>query len=98
MKYILFFGGILLLIAPLKLSSTYYHFLRITISTISILYLYLNLKKEFDFKNIIFGTTLILFNPIFPIYFYTKKIWTPIDFLIGIFFILMALKTISNHE
>ncbi len=48
--------------------------------------------KEFeDGLNIwviVFGLIAILFNPILPIYFHNKAIWTPIDLVSGILFIV----------
>lgn len=36
---------------------------------------------------VLFGVVLVLFNPIFPIHFYMKPPWIPIDIITGILFL-----------
>jgi hypothetical protein len=40
---------------------------------------------------ILFGITVLIFNPIIPIYLMNKNIWIPIDLICGILFIHQAL-------
>lgn len=40
---------------------------------------------------VLFGVILILFNPIFPIHFYMKLPWIPIDIVSGLLFLIEIL-------
>jgi hypothetical protein len=94
-------AAILLLLAIAKMPSGYYTFLRAAIFIISILCIY-----EFWHKLRGFIVPFILiasiFNPIFPVYFYDRSIWMPIDIISAVVFIVAIFinpKTkAENHE
>ncbi len=75
----------LLLLAIANLPYGYYRFLRISITIISGINLFIEFNKENKLLFIFFLLVLILFNPIIPIYL-NKETWTPIDLISGIFF------------
>ena len=72
--------GILLIIGALPLPIEYYDFLRIFVSIMATLNL-------FRGGTYLFIPILVLFNPILPIYLYSKILWVIIDILSGIVFL-----------
>ena len=72
--------GILLIIGALPLPIEYYDFLRIFVSIMAALNL-------FRGGTYLFIPILVLFNPILPIYLYSKILWVIIDILSGIVFL-----------
>ncbi|SDE83026.1 DUF6804 family protein [Epilithonimonas hungarica] len=85
-------------IAVLPLSLFYYTFLRIVVFIAAgIVVYYFGRQKEFHWV-IVFGIILILFNPIFPIHFYLKSIWIPIDIVTGILFLLLVVIRLQKKE
>ncbi len=77
-------------IAILPLPLLYYTFLRIIVFTAAaIIIYYFTRQKEFHWVAV-FGSILILFNPVFPVHFYSKSIWILIDIATGILFLLLV--------
>ena len=72
--------GILLIIGALPLPIEYYDFLRIVVSIMAALNLYSG-------GTYLFIPILVLFNPILPIYLYSKPLWVIIDIISGIVFL-----------
>ena len=72
----------------------YYTLLRIVITGIAIYYAYYLYEtvKEQDFWFWSLVITVILFNPIFPIYLGDKSVWGVIDTIVAIFFISLIIK------
>lgn len=89
MKPFLTFCALCCFIGIFRLPIEYYTFLRILISIGALLVLYNTLSFKQHYFSIIFFVILILFNPIFPIYFYRKGIWIPLDLITGILFLLI---------
>ncbi|WP_394369783.1 DUF6804 family protein [Candidatus Kaistella beijingensis] len=71
----------------------FYTFLRLAVSTSSIIFIFKNQKNGIDFWNIIFGIMLLLFNPLFPVYLHQKTAWIIIDFIAGTVFLAKATLT-----
>jgi len=92
MRTLFCFCAICCFIAIFGLPISYYTFLRvlITIGAISMIY-HLSLPR---YKNhgwiAVFAIILVLFNPIYPFYFYKKAIWIPLDVITGILFLVFA--------
>lgn len=84
----------MLFLAILSLPYSYYTFLRIAVTIISVYYIYwiytVIKKQDLWFWGLI--TTTILFNPIIPIYLGNKSIWAIIDIIAGIFFISLIIR------
>ena len=97
MKFPYFLFSILCLIAVFKLPYGYYTFLRLSISVFSLVHIYHNRKDGYSILNITLLIILILFNPIVPIYL-TRKIWLPIDILVGLFFFFLPYLNSKNEE
>ena len=75
--------------AVFPLPIFYYTFLRVVVFIAAAITVY-HFERQKEFKWIvIFGTVLILFNPIIPIHFYLKSIWIPIDIMTGILFLFL---------
>lgn len=90
MKPLFIFCALCCFLGILKLPIEYYTFLRIVVSLGAILVIYNFIKIRNYFWLGIFAGILLLFNPIFPIYLYQKSIWLPIDFVVGILFLLIS--------
>ncbi len=83
---------ILLVIAIAELPSGFYTFLRISITLGGVLAIYNELDKNINFWVILFGLIAILYNPIFPIYFYDKSIWLILNVITASIFGFKAYK------
>ena len=70
--------GILLFIGVLPLPGEYYDLLRVIVSIMAIIHIY---KGSYVFIPI-----LVLFNPIMPVYLYSKPLWVIIDIISGLVF------------
>lgn len=76
-------------VAVLPLPILYYRFLRIIVFVSSAITVYhFGRQKEFKWLAV-FGTVMILLNPIIQVHFYLKSIWIPIDIVTGILFLLL---------
>lgn len=45
-------------------------------------------KEEVNGRVILFGIIALLFNPFIPIYLHDKEVWSFIDFLVGVIFLI----------
>lgn len=95
MKMLLLLSGLLLFLGVANLPIGYYTFLRIVIFVASILIIIDEHHKGGSLGLLLFILSAILFNPIIPIYFYSKSIWVPIDIFFGIVF---SIKALINKE
>ena len=86
----------LLLLAVFNLPIGYFEMLRIVIFLGAIFIVIENLK--ITHWLLIFILITILFNPIFPIYFYDKKIWIPIDVVCALLFLVEAIIYIEHKK
>jgi FtsH-binding integral membrane protein len=90
MKYLSLISAILMAIGCFPLPIGYYTFLRIVVFIACVILIINDKDKGFNWSNIAFGITGIIFNPIIPIYLHDKEIWMIIDALGAILF---AIKT-----
>lgn len=83
----------LLLIGIADMPIGYYSFLRIVVCLSSgvIAYGSYSLEEKINFGAALFGIIALLFNPIFPIYLQDKELWTTIDILSAISFIVAGI-------
>ena len=79
MRKLFYVVAVALILAAFPLPVGYYTLLRILVSTGSVIFLFKEFKGEFERWIIVFGIMLILFNPLIPIYLYSKALWIPID-------------------
>jgi len=78
--------AVLLFIAVLPNPIKYYWVLRVIVSIGAALVILKNITN--GYWIVLFGVILILFNPIFPIHFYMKLPWIPIDIASGLLFLI----------
>jgi len=88
MKALLLTCAVLLFLALINLPIGYYTMLRIVVTIGAAAIVIKEFEDGLNIWVIVFGLIAILFNPILPIYFHNKAIWTPIDLFIGILFIV----------
>jgi hypothetical protein len=85
---------VLLLVALLSLPYGYYTFLRFVITGVAIYYAWaineLKIKKDFWFWALV--VMAVLYNPIIPVYLQSKGVWSVINILTVVFFILLINK------
>jgi hypothetical protein len=86
MKKLYYICSIALLVAAFNLPIAYYTFLRILIFVGTIFVIRNETKRDVNLLGITFIIVAILFNPFFPIYFYQKYIWIPIDIIVALLF------------
>ena len=87
----------LVLLALLSFPYGYYVILRFIITASSVYYAYYVIKT-FETKNFLFWILIaiaILFNPITPVFLYSRPIWSVIDILVSIFFIYIATSKLN---
>ncbi|WP_144281335.1 DUF6804 family protein [Chryseobacterium echinoideorum] len=102
MKYLIIIAALCCFIGIVDLPIGYYTFLRIIISFMSFVII-VNEFKTRSFWLITFVLIFILFNPIFPIYFYLKPFWIIIDSVVGLlllyyFYTLIPKKKTKEPE
>lgn len=85
----------LLFLAIVNLPIGYYTLLRIVVTIGATAIVIKEFEDGLNIWVIVFGLIAILFNPILPIYFHNKAIWTPIDLVSGILFIV---KLFMNNK
>ncbi len=78
--------ALLLFIAVLPNPLKYYWLLRVIVSIGATLVILKNMVN--GYWVVLFGVILILFNPIFPIHFYMKLPWVPVDIISGLLFLI----------
>lgn len=86
----------LLFLALVNLPIGYYTMLRIVVTIGAAAIVIKEFENGINLWVIVFGLIAILFNPILPIYFHNKAIWTPIDLICGILFIVKLF--INNNK
>ncbi|GAA4420268.1 hypothetical protein GCM10023187_55420 [Nibrella viscosa] len=93
MKY-LYWGCVVLLILALgRQSSGYYTFLRIAVFIGALVAAKEVYTPEVKIFTYIFLLIAILFNPILPVYLYSKGAWVPIDLMAAGVFAIKAYLT-----
>lgn len=81
----------MLFLAVFSFPIGYYTLLRLVVSLTAGI-LCFKLKKDDNILLIVIsGIIALLFNPVYPIYFGDKKIWVPVDIIIGCFFVYEAI-------
>lgn len=85
----------LLFLALVNLPIGYYTMLRIVVTIGAAAIVIKEFEDGLNIWVIVFGMIAILFNPILPIYFHNKTIWTPIDLVSGILF---TVKLFINNK
>ena len=78
--------ALLLFLGVLPAPREYYWLLRTVVSIGAVLVIAQNITKTY--WVVLFAIVLVLFNPIFPIYLYKKKLWMSIDIVTGLLFLV----------
>jgi len=81
----------MLFLAVLAMPIGYYTLLRFLVSISAGIIFWQHYKVSNKTSMILFGITILIFNPIIPIYLMNKNIWIPIDLICGILFMHQAL-------
>ncbi|OCK52825.1 hypothetical protein BA768_10655 [Chryseobacterium sp. CBo1] len=97
MKYLIIIAALCCFIGIVDLPIGYYTFLRIIVSFMSLIII-VNEFKTRRFWFITFVLVFILFNPIFPIYFYLKPYWIFIDCLVGLLLLYYFYSLIQKNK
>lgn len=87
-------ASVLLLLSFFDFPYGYYTLLRWVVAGVSVYYAYLLYTTYKDKVAWFWGLVIIaiLFNPIVPVYLYSKTVWGIIDVIVAIFFITLILK------
>lgn len=81
MRTLLIICSLLLLLALFNMPHAYYSFLRIAVTGVIIVTIYLKDVKRSYLWDVIFIIIALLFNPINPIYLHNKELWMTIDII-----------------
>lgn len=90
--------SIALFLAVAPMPSEYYMPLRILVFIAALTFTVYEWDDDFNYWIMSFLICGILFNPLFPIYFYEKQYWVPINILSGVLFFSSALKEFKNQK
>jgi hypothetical protein len=96
MKYLFALSAVLLFAALLPLPIGYYTILRLSITVAALLSIYHDRDTGINAWNVVFGMIAIVFNPIAPVYFNDRDIWSVIDVAAGSVFALRFMKAIRT--
>jgi len=77
----------MLFLAVLAMPIGYYTLLRFLVSISAGIIFWQHYKASNNTLMVLFGITVLIFNPIIPIYLMNKNIWIPIDLICGILFL-----------
>ena len=98
MKVLYLICGSLLILALFNLPIGYYTFLRIAVTIGAIVVVVRESRERFNLWVVLFGLTAILFNPLTPVYLHNKAIWMPVDIIVAILFLALALTGQKNQS
>lgn len=94
MKIAIILAGVFSFLGMADMPIGYYTFLRIYLTGIAgyIAFIEFGKKDEMSGSVILFGIIALLFNPIIPIYLHDKEVWSVIDFIVGVIFLIASFK------
>ncbi len=98
MKLFLIACSVLLLLALAPLPIGYYTVLRIVVSIGCGAVIFTEVSNGINIWVILFGITLIIFNPVLPIYLGTRDIWAPIDIAAAIILLVKAFSASTSKK
>lgn len=100
MIWLFIIPAVFLLIGLADLPIGYYTFLRIVVFIASCLLSLktYNEKNKLSLWTIIFAFTAILFNPLIPVYLYDKEIWSILDIIVAVIFIINGYNTYKGRK
>lgn len=96
MKYLFALSAVLLFAALLPLPIGYYSILRIAITIACLIAIYDDRDKGVSLWNIVSGAIAIVFNPVIPVHFNDRDIWSVIDIATGIVFALRFILSLRR--
>lgn len=96
MKYFIIICAALLLLGIVNLPIGYYTFLRIAVTIGAIMVVVIEYRNGINFRVLAFGLIAILFNPLIPVYFNDKGIWTIIDLITAVLFVVEFFRLKKN--
>lgn len=82
----------MLFLAVLAMPIGYYTILRFLVSISAGIIFWQHYKFGNKTLMVLFGITVLIFNPIIPIYLMNKDIWIPIDLVVGCLFLYQIFK------
>lgn len=91
-KWVCVIAGAMAILAILPLPSAYYQLLRWVIFVSGATASYRFYESNLQGWALAFGAIALIFNPIFPVYLYQKSLWTGIDLVTGLFFLVSSQK------
>ena len=90
MKLAIILAGIFSFLGIADMPIGYYTFLRFYLTGIA--YNEYGKKEEVSGSVILFGIIAVLFNPIIPVYLHDKEVWSFIDFIVGVIFLITGFR------
>lgn len=96
MKIVYALCAVMSFLALLTMPIGYYTVLRLSITVAALLSIYHDRDTGINAWNVVFGLIAIVFNPIAPVYFNDRDIWSVIDVVTGGVFALRFMKAIRT--
>ena len=96
-KLMSFTCAVLLLLAITQMPSGYYTFLRLAVTFGSVAIIIHDIKNLHAVWLVLFVIAALFFNPVIPVYFYKKMLWTPIDIVTATVFLGYGLYHKHNN-
>lgn len=94
MKIAIILAGVFSFLGMADMPIGYYTFLRLYLFGISayLAFQFYSEKEAVSGMVILFGVIAILFNPFIPVYLHDKEVWSVIDFIVGVIFIVKGIQ------
>lgn len=94
MKIAIILAGVFSFLGIADMPIGYYTFLRIYLTGIAAYLAFheFGKKDEVSGSVILFGIIALLFNPFIPVYLHDKEVWSVIDFITGVIFIIKGVQ------
>lgn len=99
MKIAIILAGVFSFLGMADMPIGYYTFLRIYLTGIAAYLAFheFGKKDEMNGSVVLFGIIALLFNPFIPVYLHDKEVWSVIDFIAGVIFLIAGFK-FKNQE
>lgn len=99
MKIAIILAGVFSFLGMADMPIGYYTFLRIYLSGIAAYLAFHEYDKNDKVSGsvVLFGIIALLFNPFIPVYLHDKEVWSVIDFIVGVIFLITGFK-FENKE
>lgn len=100
MKIAILLAGVFSFLGIADMPIGYYTFLRIYLTGIAAFIIFDSYSKSDKVSGevIVFSVIAIIFNPFIPVYLHDKELWSAIDAVVGIVFLIKGFKLKQENK